>query len=89
MTTDPRRQVLRVLSLGWGVQSWTIAAMMALDEMEKVDFAVFADTTRLRLPLLARPAKRRGGRRPPSSISRQSLAALASLRETRPGRQRG
>ena len=35
---------LRILSLGWGVQSWTLAAMMALGEMEPVDFAVFADT---------------------------------------------
>lgn len=35
---------LRVLSLGWGVQSWTLAAMMALDSMPRVDFLVHADT---------------------------------------------
>lgn len=35
---------LRVLSLGWGVQSWTIAAMMAEGELPMADFAVFADT---------------------------------------------
>jgi 3'-phosphoadenosine 5'-phosphosulfate sulfotransferase (PAPS reductase)/FAD synthetase len=31
-------------SLGWGVQSWTIAAMCALGEMGKPDFFVHADT---------------------------------------------
>lgn len=36
---------LRILSLGWGVQSWTIAAMIALDELPPVDFMVHADTT--------------------------------------------
>lgn len=35
---------LRVISLGWGVQSFTIAAMAALGEIEPVDYAVFADT---------------------------------------------
>jgi len=35
---------LRVLSLGWGVQSWTLAAMVALGELEPVDFIVHADT---------------------------------------------
>ena len=35
---------LTVLSLGWGVQSWTLAAMMALDEMPRADFLVHADT---------------------------------------------
>ena len=35
---------LRVLSLGWGVQSWTLAAMMALDELPRVDFLIHADT---------------------------------------------
>ena len=41
MTTIP----LRVLSLGWGVQSWTLAAMIALKELPLVDYAVHADTT--------------------------------------------
>lgn len=36
---------LTVLSLGWGVQSWTIAAMVALGELSPVDFAIHADTT--------------------------------------------
>lgn len=36
---------LRVLSLGWGVQSWTLAAMMALRELPPVDYAIHADTT--------------------------------------------
>ena len=36
---------LRVLSLGWGVQSWTLAAMAALGEIEPIDYAVHADTT--------------------------------------------
>lgn len=36
---------LRILSLGWGVQSFTIAAMIALGEMEPVDVMVHADTT--------------------------------------------
>lgn len=43
MTTEPAPQ-LRVLSLGWGVQSWTIAAMIALGELPPVDYAVHADT---------------------------------------------
>lgn len=34
-----------VLNLGWGLQSFTIAAMMALGEMEKCDVAISADTT--------------------------------------------
>ncbi len=37
--------VLRVLSLGWGVQSWTLAAMAALGEIPWVDYAIHADTT--------------------------------------------
>jgi hypothetical protein len=37
--------MMEILSLGWGLQSWTIAAMMALDEMPKCDLAIFADTT--------------------------------------------
>jgi len=36
---------LRVLSLGWGVQSWTLAAMAALGDIPPVDFGIFADTT--------------------------------------------
>ncbi len=35
---------LTILSLGWGIQSFTIAAMSALGELEPVDFAVHADT---------------------------------------------
>ncbi|MEX2599301.1 MAG: hypothetical protein WD533_06560 [Dehalococcoidia bacterium] len=35
---------LRVLSFGVGVQSWTLAAMMALGELELADYTVFADT---------------------------------------------
>ncbi len=33
-----------VLSLGWGVQSWTLAAMSALGELEPLDLAIHADT---------------------------------------------
>ncbi len=36
---------LRVLSLGWGVQSWTLAAMAALGELDPFDYAIHADTT--------------------------------------------
>ena len=36
---------LKILSLGWGVQSWTLAAMAALGEISKPDYAVHADTT--------------------------------------------
>jgi 3'-phosphoadenosine 5'-phosphosulfate sulfotransferase (PAPS reductase)/FAD synthetase len=36
---------MRVLSLGWGVQSWTLAAMAALGEIEPVDVALHSDTT--------------------------------------------
>ena len=36
---------LKILSLGWGVQSWTLAAMAALDEIPMPDYAVHADTT--------------------------------------------
>lgn len=35
---------LKILSLGWGVQSWTIAAMAALGEIPMPDYAVHADT---------------------------------------------
>jgi hypothetical protein len=36
---------MKIISLGWGVQSFTMAAMSALGELEKVDFAIHADTT--------------------------------------------
>lgn len=36
---------LTILSLGWGVQSWTLAAMSAVGELPKVDYAIHADTT--------------------------------------------
>ena len=35
---------MRVISLGWGVQSFTIAAMAALGDIEPVDVALHADT---------------------------------------------
>lgn len=35
---------LRVISLGWGVQSFTLAAMVALGDLPPVDFAINADT---------------------------------------------
>lgn len=35
---------LKVLSMGWGVQSWTIAAMIASEELPPVDYVVHADT---------------------------------------------
>ena len=35
---------MRVLSLGWGVQSFTLAAMSALGEIERVYAAIHADT---------------------------------------------
>lgn len=36
---------MKIISLGWGVQSFTIAAMVALGELEPVDVAIHADTT--------------------------------------------
>ncbi len=36
---------IKILSLGWGVQSWTLAAMIALREIESVDYMIHADTT--------------------------------------------
>lgn len=36
---------MKVLSLGWGVQSFTLAAMSALGEFESIDAAIHADTT--------------------------------------------
>jgi len=35
---------MRVISLGWGVQSFTLAIMAALGEIEPVDYAIHADT---------------------------------------------
>jgi hypothetical protein len=40
--TEPK---LKVLSLGWGVQSFTLAAMSALGELPKLDMVIHADTT--------------------------------------------
>lgn len=34
----------RIISLGWGVQSWGLAAMSALGELPPIDAAVHADT---------------------------------------------
>ena len=49
MTIEPQRyssdNPLKILSLGWGVQSWTLAAMAALGEIPMPDYAVHADTT--------------------------------------------
>lgn len=36
---------MKILSLGWGVQSWTLAAMVALKELPPLDFVIHADTT--------------------------------------------
>ena len=36
---------MKILSLGWGVQSFTLAVMSALGDLEKLDFAIHADTT--------------------------------------------
>jgi hypothetical protein len=36
---------MKVLSLGWGVQSFTLAAMVALGELEPIDIALHANTT--------------------------------------------
>ena len=36
---------MKALSLGWGVQSFTLAAMVALGDLEPVDVAIHADTT--------------------------------------------
>jgi hypothetical protein len=38
-------RILKAISLGWGVQSFTLAAMVALGELEPVDVAIHADTT--------------------------------------------
>ena len=36
---------MKVISLGWGTQSFTLAAMVALGELEMVDYAIHSDTT--------------------------------------------
>lgn len=36
---------MRIISLGWGTQSFTLAAMVALGELPPVDAAVHSDTT--------------------------------------------
>lgn len=36
---------MKAISLGWGVQSFTIAAMSALGELKPIDAAIHADTT--------------------------------------------
>jgi len=35
---------MKIISLGWGVQSFTLAAMAALGDIEPVDYAIHADT---------------------------------------------
>ena len=35
---------IKIISLGWGVQSWTLAAMVALGELPMVDAVVHSDT---------------------------------------------
>jgi hypothetical protein len=42
---DNKEGAMKILSLGWGVQSFTLAAMVALGELEPVDAAIHADTT--------------------------------------------
>lgn len=37
--------MIRALSLGWGVQSFTVAAMAAKGELEQIDVVLHADTT--------------------------------------------
>lgn len=36
---------MKVLNLGWGVQSFTLAAMVAIGELEPIDAVIHADTT--------------------------------------------
>lgn len=40
---------MKVISLGWGVQSWALAAMSALGVLPKVAAAIHADTTHERM----------------------------------------
>jgi len=37
--------MINLISLGWGVQSWTLAAMVALGDLPPVDVALHSDTT--------------------------------------------
>lgn len=39
------KKPMKVISLGWGIQSFTLAAMVAVGELEPVDAAIHADTT--------------------------------------------
>lgn len=48
---------MRVISLGWGVQSFTLAAMAALGDIKPVDAAIHADTTHERSATYAFAAK--------------------------------
>jgi len=48
---------VRVISLGWGVQSFALAAMSALGELPPVDAAIHADTTHERSETYAFAAK--------------------------------
>ena len=48
---------LRVISLGWGVQSWTLAAMVGLGELPPVDFAIHSDTGHERAGTYSHAAK--------------------------------
>ena len=48
---------MRVISLGWGVQSFTLAAMAALGDIDPVDAAIHADTTHERGATYAFAAK--------------------------------
>jgi len=36
---------VKLLSMGWGVQTWTLGAMVALGKLPPVDFIIHADTT--------------------------------------------
>ena len=44
MTTTTAPAELRILSMGWGVQTWALAAMMANGDAPRVDHIVHADT---------------------------------------------
>ena len=43
--TNVATRPLSFLSLGWGIQSSALAAMMALDEIPRADYLIHADTT--------------------------------------------
>lgn len=36
---------MKIISLGWGVQSFTLAVMVALGDLEPIDYAIHSDTT--------------------------------------------